>query len=296
MADDFQKITSFSDLSEAEKQQDRKDLKELLLKTREVMSKAKDTVHSHRVAADKLDKVWKNSIIARACGTSCGIMGGILTIGGGVATILTAGAATPLVLAGVASGVTGAGTTLGTSIAEACINSSEITKAEKDLKETLDSVKEVNNIVQVWLLNKEKRRLMYICYLADQTLKSSDPAVIDILRKVVVPSLAISATQVELAMLGALGSAAAQAVTTAVARGGIDVGVQAARGGVMQGVRMAGAPAAFMIGVSAVLVVWELIQLSYTIKDMIKNKGSHAAQYLRQKADDLERSILKTPT
>lgn len=100
---------------------------------------------------------------AHAAGSTSSIVGGLFTIGGGIATIMTAGAATPLLLAGVGFGVAGAGTNLGTSIVEAAINSSEIEKPEKDLKETLDCVDNVNRIVQLWLNSKEKAKLLYLC-------------------------------------------------------------------------------------------------------------------------------------
>ncbi len=287
MENELQEMTSFSDLSEAVKQQDSKDLKELQVKTRKVISKAKDTVASHRVAADKLDEVWKGCKTARATGSIAGIVGACLAIGG---TVMSGGAALPLI--GMGIGAAAATTTVGSSIVEAYVNSSEMQQAEKDRKETLDSVNEVNDTVQKWLVEKESRRLLYICHLADLTLKSSDPAVIEILQTVVLPALTSSATKVELAMLGAMGWVAAQVVTTAVMKGGVKAGAQAAAEGAMGGIGQAGAQAAgkLMVTVAAVFVVWELIDLSYTIKDIVTNKGSGAAQFLRLKADEIEKN------
>ena len=68
-------------------------------------------------------------------------------------------------------------TLIGTSIAEASINSTEVKKAEKDLKETLDCINHVHNTVQLWLDRKKEARLLYICCLAIQTLELSDPLV-----------------------------------------------------------------------------------------------------------------------
>ncbi len=134
------------------------------------------------------------------------------------------------------------------------------------------------------MVEKEKRRLLDICYLAEQTLKSTDPAVIEILKHVVLPALTASATQVELAMLGALGSVAAQA-------GGVEAGVKAAS---RVALRQADAQAAgqLMSAACAMFVVWELIDLSYTSELIVTNKGSDAARYLRQKADEIEKRAI----
>jgi len=43
-----------------------------------------------------------------------------------------------------------------------------------------------------------------------------------------------------------------------------------------------------MMGVSAVLVIRGAIDLHYTIKDIVEDKGSGAARCLRQKADELK--------
>ena len=56
------------------------------------------TIKQLRDAADVLDKVWKNCNIASAVGSGANIAGGVLSIGGGIATIMTAGAALPLLV------------------------------------------------------------------------------------------------------------------------------------------------------------------------------------------------------
>ncbi len=145
---ELQEMSCFIDLSEAVKQQDSKDLKELQVKMRKVISKARDTAVSHRAAADTLDAVWENCKKAHATGTVSGMVGGFFTIAGGIATITTMGAVTPLLFAGMAAGAAGAGINVVTSVVETAINSSEIKKAEKDRQETLDCVEDVNKIVE----------------------------------------------------------------------------------------------------------------------------------------------------
>ena len=280
-------ISSISDLTEAEKQQGRKDLEDLKVKTRKAISKISVTVKSHRAAADCLDEVWRKYSKVRAAGYSSGVTGALSTIAGGIAMLASAGFATPFILAGVGLGVAGAGANVAASIREAAINSSEIKKAEKDLHETLDSIKEVKATVKKWLVEKEKTTLLYICHLAGQTLKLSDPAVITILQKEVLPFLELETHEVKSAKGSAARWAQAQAVTAAAVATGV-------AGRVLQGVAQAGAKAIasnLIVGAGAVCLWWDTKNLQYTIQEIAENKGSDAARYLRQKADELESAL-----
>ena len=262
-----------------------------MAKTRKAISKMKVTVESHRAAANYLDAVWKNSNTARAAGSVSGIVGGLLTIAGGIAIVASAGTATPLILAGVGFGVAGAGTNMLTSFGEAAINSSAIKKAQKDWQDTLDSIKEVKATVKKWLVEKEKTRLLYICHLAeDENLAFSDAAVKEILQKEVLPSLEFT-TQEESAQ-GAARWAAAKATTGAVGKG-VQASAQAT-GGVLQRLLQTGARAVggrLIAGVGAVYMLWDAKDLGYTIYDIVRNKGSDAARCLRQNADVLESAL-----
>ena len=248
----------------------------------------KVTVKSHRAAADDLDKVWKKCNTARVAGSTGGILGGLLTIAGGIAIVASAGTATPLILAGVGFGVVGAGTNMLTSLTEAAINSSKIKKAQKDWQETLDSINEVKVTVKKWLVEKEKTRLLYIWHLAEEeNLTFSDAAVKEILQKEVLPSLEFT-TQVE----SALGWAVAKATTGVVGKG-VQASAQAA-GGVLQRLVQTGARAVggrLIAGVGAVYMLWDAKDLGYTIYDIVRNKGSDAARCLRQNADVLESAL-----
>ena len=298
------------------KQQDIRDLKELQEKTEKMNTNAKKTAKSLRAAAKKLDDVWRDCKIAHAVGTGVGILGGILSIGGGIAAIATAGAATPLLIAGLSLGGAGATTNLGTAIVEGLINSAEIKKAEKDLGETIDSVNEVNRIVQTVLIVKEKARLIYIYYLA-KTLKLGSPVVMKILRelvffssgtptkmvvqvaqKVMACAQAASQAGARAAAQGAAqgaGKAAAQSVDDVVRATG-QAGAQAADDVVQAGARAGSEAVGEVVGkvvivVNVAFVVWDAIDLGFTIRDLIINKGSEAAKFLRQKADDLENAL-----
>ena len=303
-------------MPEDEKQQDRRDLKEFQEKTEKMNSHGKKTIKSFRAAAKKLDGVWKDCKISHAVGTSFGMLGGLLTIGGGIATLLTAGGATPLLIAGLCVGGAGATTNLGTAIVEAVINSAEIKEAEKHLGETIDSVNEVNRIVQEVLMIKERARLIHIYYLA-KTLELGNPVVLKILRELVFLSvgtptkMVIQLTEKLIAFAQAASQACGNAATQGGAQGAAkaaaqpvddvvratgQAGTQAADDMVQAGAR-AGSEAVgevvgkVIIAVNVAFVVWDAIDLGFTIRDLVENKGSEAAKVLRQKADKLENAM-----
>ena len=214
-------------LPEDEKQQDKRDLKELQEKTERMNSHARETIRSLRAAAKKLDNVWRDCKTAHAVGTSVGIVGGLLSIGGGIATVMTAGTATPLLVAGLSLGGAGATTNIGAAAVEALINSAEIKKAEEQLGETMNSINEVNRIVQKIIMAKETARLIYIYYLAKTLkLKLGGPVVLKILRELVFFSAGTPTKMV--VKVAETVMACAQTVTLAGAKAATQGGAQGA--------------------------------------------------------------------
>ena len=162
---------------------------------------------SFRQAANTLDTLWKFEKQAHAAGTSIGIVGGLLTIGGGIATMMSAGAATPLLLLGTGVGVTGASTNLVTSYLEASTNSVEITRAEEEGKKISDDINRLKSTVQSLLDNTESARLLFRL-LAEQ---HSGPELTSFARRLI-PSLVTRCT--------ALQQSAAKTEANAVAKAG----------------------------------------------------------------------------
>ena len=322
----------FANMSESERQQTREDLEELQGKTKKVTFKVRATAKSFRKAADKLDKVWRDCKMSNAVGNSSGIVGGILTVGGGIATMMTAGTAAPLMLlVGMGFGAAGVGAKLGTGFVESSINTTEIKKAEKDLKETLDCINDVQDTVQWWLNRKEEARLLFIYCLAMQTLQLSDP-VLKLLQKVLscvtsIPKVIVEAAtrlfaevgqpcaqaagQAGIQAAGQAGAQVAEQLSVQVSRQvGVEVsrqgGVQVSRQTSVQISRQAGAQAAeqaakeaaaqaavkaggLIIAFTIPFLIWDAIDLGFTIRDLVENKGSEAADFLREKADELEK-------
>ena len=76
-----------------------------------------------------------------------------------------------------------------------------------------------------------------------------------------------------------------QAAVKASAQAADDIAQAGAKAGSNAG-KVAGG---VIIGVSAVFLLWDLYDLHFTRRDLLKNKGSDAAKELRAKADKLDK-------
>ena len=98
-----------------------------------------DTIAKLRASAEYLDSVWLRCRVSKTMGTSTSIVGGGLTIAGGILTTLTAGAAAPVLIAGIATSSVGAATNIGTSLIEKILNSKQV----KDMNAAFERDKEI---------------------------------------------------------------------------------------------------------------------------------------------------------
>jgi hypothetical protein len=69
--------------------------------------KTKEAIRHMRATADMMDQVWRRCKGTKAGATALSIVGGGLTIGAGIATILTAGVAFPLFISGLVISIVG---------------------------------------------------------------------------------------------------------------------------------------------------------------------------------------------
>ena len=310
-------VRGINELSDAERQQCWSGLHDLQMKTVDARVKIQITADSFRAAADKLDQVWRDCKIAHAAGTTGGIISGCLALGG---IVMSGGAATPFLLAGLGFGVGGAVTNIGTSCVEASINSSEIEKAEKLWREALDSINVVTTTVQSWLDKKEMARIAYILYLAE-AFEFVDPVLLNLLHDVVstvfgipinilkrlsaaaAPSKAGAKLLTEVGAQGGKGIAqladdAAQVGKTGlqvaddmaqVGKAGLQASDDVAQAGAKAGSKSAGKYAGkVLIAANIAFLMVDCIDLGFTVRDLVKNKGSEAAKDLRKKAKQLE--------
>ena len=311
-------VRGIDELSDAERQQCWSGLHDLQMKTANARVKIQITADSFRAAADKLDQVWRDCKIAHAAGTTGGIISGCLALA--AVTVMTGGAATPFLLAGLGFGVGGAVTNIGTSCVEASINSSEIEKAEKLWREALDSINVVTTTVQSWLNKKEMARIAYILYLAE-AFEFVDPVLLNMLHDMVstafgipinilkklsaaaAPSKAGAKLLTEVGAQGGKGIAqladdAAQVGKTGlqvaddmaqVGKAGLQASDDVAQAGAKAGSKSAGKYAGkVLIAANIAFLMVDCIDLGFTVRDLVKNKGSEAAKDLRRKAKQLE--------
>lgn len=112
-----------------------------------------------------------------------------------------------------------------------------------------------------------------------RTLELSHP-VLRILQEVVLRNLGIPGNIVEATRRAALevGRDGAQAAGQVAGSG--------ARASARAGSKITGG---LIIGVGAAFIVFDAIDLGFTIRDLVKNKGSEAARVLREKADKIEK-------
>ena len=286
----LRRFNEVNDLSKQEQQgaeEDYKTIQEVWEKGK-ILHKLNRAVESSRAAAEKLDDLWTKYQMAHAWGSFAGIIGGGFTIGGGIATIMTAGVASPFLYFGLAVGMAGAGTNVVAKILEVIQNSHEIKKADEDMKEALESLREAKITIQNVLDKKHKSHVLYIfklaCKSASPTWKLLAPY---LYTRGIIDVMAFEACQagVHAAAQGtqAAGHASAQGAMKASGQVADDV-IQA---GIKSGSRMAGK--VMLISVSAAMLLWDAVDFTWTIYDLVKKKGSEAAKDLRKKADELEK-------
>ena len=316
-------VRDINELADAERQQCWSDLHDFQIKTEDARVKIQRAAYSFRAAANKLDQVWRDCKIAHAAGTTGGIISGCLALAG--VTVATGGAATPFLLAGLGFGVGGAITNIGTSCVEASINSSEIKRAENLWSEALDSINVVTITVQSWLDKKGMAKIAYILYLAD-TLDFVDPILLNLLHDVVstafgipinilkrlsaaaAPSKAGAKLLKEVGAQGGKGIVqladdAAQAGKTGlqvaddmaqVGKAGLQASDDMAQVGAKAGSKSVGKYAGKVLIVANIaFLMVDCIDLGFTIRDLVQNRGSGAANKLREKARDLEDLLKK---
>lgn len=289
------------DIEDETEQQAANGLREIQRMSKKINRKGRETARSFREAANILDELWKATNKGRAVGTSVCIVGGLLTIGGGVATVMTAGAASPLLLFGMTAGFTGGGVNLVASYMEASVNSVQIKKAEKDWMETVDYIKKMKSTAQLWL-NSESTRLWFRD-LAERHSRLD----LHSLAGGFFPSLVTGCTYLQKSAAEAMAKASAQAaedgaqaaaktaaqlgddVAQAVTKTGAQVADDVAQASAKAGAKAGKVAGGVIIGVSAFFLAWDLYDLHCTITDLVKNKGSDAAKFLRAKADELEK-------
>ena len=160
----------WEDLNQAEIQQLVEEVHQVAVNVNTMNVSLEKAVRHLRKAADYLDQVWKDCKIASAVGSSAGITDSVLTVLGGVATFMTARAATPLLIACTAIGLAGTCTNLGTTAVEALINSTIIQEADGAVEGANRAIQKVRQSINKMKTGKSQVRLLFLAGLATRML------------------------------------------------------------------------------------------------------------------------------
>ena len=157
---------------------------------KQLVNAREDTIEKLMISADYLDSLWLRCKISRTVGTSVSVVGGGLTIAGGIMTAITAGAAAPILIAGIATSSVGTAANVGTSVLEKIINSNQM----KDMNAALERDKEISNKLDDQLEQvgnfRESRNLPELWVFAKKLLGENHLLLV-ILDSLLVPSLII---------------------------------------------------------------------------------------------------------
>ena len=139
------------------------------------------TIAMVRAGAEYLDTVWLRCRVSRTAGTGVSVLGGGLTIAGGILTTLTAGAAAPVLIAGIATSSVGAATNIGTSLVEKIVNSKQV----RDMNAAFERDKEITGKLDSQLeavRNYRRSQHAENLFLFAQQLLKADHIVVTLLK------------------------------------------------------------------------------------------------------------------
>jgi len=328
-------------LNQEDMQQLVNEIQDVAENVHEMNVRAEHAIKQLRNAADYLDKVWKDCRIASAVGTGANIAGGVLSIAGGMATIMTAGAAVPLLVAGGALGVAGSCSNIGTAVVEKCINSSIVQETDEAVRNANRAIEKVQKLFNAIKTGKNQVRLVLMAGMAIRMLDKNH-LLVKLLKDVVHPDMWAKAlpsvmtalntvTELAVGAMGKVVSAVEGRLLEGTSKQGMTIGVNVgsrtctssrtklgtgtaknvrtkltAKGAKRVG-KPAGAKATqevgtkvetkaaskaaagkVIIGVNAVFLVLDAMELAMTVRDIVENQGSEAARSLRCKADEYE--------
>jgi len=340
MAMDEKMFANYAEQLEKEDFED--EVRGLSSSIRQLVDARQETIAKLRASADYLDSIWMRCRVTKTMGTSTSILGGGLTIAGGILTTLTAGAAAPVLIAGLATSSVGAATNIGTSMVEKILNSRQI----KEMNSAFERDKDITLKLEAQI--EEVRRFkdsthLTILVLTMQSLLGPDHLLVVLLRGILVYDLKSAAGMSSglLAQGAGLASKAVQSSASAAATVGMaaetlkesassvasetstlvatsSVKAEAALAGTLlekgtNGLRYSALDAGALveggkvigqnsfkvagqviIGISAAFLVWDAIDLGFTINDLVRKQGSKAARVLREKAAMLEGALDET--
>nr|XP_002734174.1 PREDICTED: apolipoprotein L3-like [Saccoglossus kowalevskii] len=228
------------------------------------ISNRKKVIEKLKALADELDAVQKRVNISKTAGYGVAIGGGLLAFGGLIATILTAGVGTPLLIAGVAIGASGSITTVGSEIAKKIINS-------KTAKEADALVKQDKAIMDEIVKNGERLEEIISQLMSTYKLSSDTKGILTLMAYTASP-IATGIT--------AKGVVKAGSSTLTVAEGFVKININVAR----LFTQMA-------IVLNAAFIGWDVFQLVKTATHLAKGSNSDMGDSIRNVIAELQNQL-----
>merc|ERR1712013_331825 len=207
----------------------------------------------------------------------------------GILTVATAGVATPVLIAGIATSSVGAATNIGTSIVEKLLNSKQVkdlnAAVERDKMLTTKFERQIEEVKR----HQDSPHLSLLYYSIKQFL-GADHLLMAILKEMLLSGLVDGKGEEDEREPASLMK---QESKDGVQYNPLDAGALVEGGKVIgqNSFKMAGQ---VIIGVSAAFLVWDAIDLGFTISDLVRKKGSQSAKVLREKAAMLEGALDET--
>lgn len=326
-----EEINRYYPLSQDDLQQLVNQVQDVADKVNEMNYRIENTAKRLRDVANQLDNIWKDCRIASAAGLGASTFGSLLSILGGIATIMTAGAASPLLVAGVSMGVAGTLTNLGTLAVEAFLNSPILKEAEEAVQEANYAINKVKMVIRGLRVAKSQVHLVFLSGLAIRML-GKDHLLVAFLKDVVdsgVLAKVLPSVMKALPAIKGLGVGTVEKAASAAQGRFVEVTSKQAMRVTMRGERIAinfgseltvkgaklvseeagntvmktGTEAVtktaakkagkFIVGANIAFLLLETMDLAFTVRDIVKNKGSDAARNLRHKANEYEALLNK---
>ena len=172
------------------------------------------------------------------------------------------------------------------SAMEASNNSSKIQEADRAMENANRAIETVSERINQLKTGKSQIRLVFLAGLAIRML-GKNHLVVAIIEELLPINLLTNVLPIagRRAFSKASTKVASEAAGNAFAKGAEGGSKTAGKAGAQRGAKAAGS---FIVGVNAVFLILDVADLAFTVRDIVKNKGSDAARYLRAKADEYE--------
>ena len=310
------------------------DILRICCSIRQVVDARLDTIAKLRASAEYLDSVWLRCRVSKTMGTSTSIVGGGLTIAGGVLTTMTAGLAAPILIAGIATSSVGAATNIGTSLVEKILNSKQVRDMNAAFERDKDITGKLDSQLEKVKSYRESPHLETLLIFAQQLL-NADHIVVTLLKGILLTNddqnnnvteeqetkheeivtplseednsasmfspgdcTTVSPERLVTAGVATMATSAASSSLLSASKDGVKYSPMDAgvfvESGKVIGSNSFRVAGQVIIGISAAFIVWDAIDLGFAISDLVRKRGSSASKILREKANFLETALKST--